>query len=167
MPETVVLSDEQISIINEAQARQRLDVQEFRRRADKLIERGRAEMGTEKFDQANRSLEGITPGAETALLNSDRPLEHIRRFSADKDEWAKFNAMPPQRQQQYLSGIESNSNSYGRASTSVMPAWLGTVAEDQASDGDWSSGAFQRECRDKQFHREFDRRMQEKSKRVR
>jgi hypothetical protein len=158
MAETIVLSDEQVAALRQAQAAEAQQQQAHLNAAQKAIQIGREEFGTDRFDTARAAFSDLSEQSVAVLLNSDDAPRHIVELANDPEALKKFKELPLNRQQQFLDRRQKDLAPYGHVHTGPTPQWQMRDNSGRLSDSNWNSRA-QDFLSDDQWSKEYDRRM--------
>lgn len=137
-----------------------------------IITVGQANYGSRNFDEACQVVAdalGTKSGQMMEVLRQfDMPHDVIMTLASDKRRLDQFAKLSPQRQAIEVARIEAQRAPYGHVDTGGAPAWKRPEArQGRVSDDLWRTTAGDSIKDDATWSREFDRRMAERSKRVR
>jgi hypothetical protein len=158
----------------EKQARAAAEMQEaaFQRDAEKITELGRETFGAQVFDDAVSTVAGkLGPDGVrvfTQIVSQfDQPHAVVKHLADNEGRLEALGKMPVPRVITEIARIESQMAPHGYTPTGNDPAWKKLPrGGSRMSDSDWNSGLSDK-LTDQQFHKEWDRRAAERSKRVR
>jgi hypothetical protein len=152
------------------QAQQQMAAQKYQQDANELTEVGRSQFGTSAFDEACQTvaekLGNRLPELVSVAMEFDQPHVVLKHLADNEGRLEHVAKLPLTRMAAEIARIEAQHAPHGHTSTGLTPAWRAPSSKTgRVSDADWARGATN--LSESQWHKEFDRRMAERSKRVR
>lgn len=152
-------------------ARQQLLQAQIAKDAQEIVEVGQSHFGRSVFDEASQvvaeKLGTRVPEFMSIASQFDKPHEIIAHLSNNLDQAEALAKMPAARMATEMARIEGRLSSYGHVSTGAQPYWKQPEARTgRVPDSEWARGGGDN-LSDAAWHKEFDRRMRERSGRVR
>lgn len=153
------------------EAQNRIAAETHAREVDQIIEIGRNQFGAANFDDAADVVaKKLGPRSQEFMAIArqfDRPHEIVAHLANNESRLDQLSKLSTERQIIELGRIEAQFAPHGNVNTGADPLWkTPAVRSGRVSDEEWSRHAGEG-LSERQWAREFDRRMAERSKRVR